>query len=101
MPKLIITSSNAPVTGFTDRSTPSPIVQATKQLTLAANDFTTMALASSLLSILGREAPSVDLVINSVTRITASAEKNDFQISFIWRHFLQSIYLPCFLKTHM
>jgi 2-iminobutanoate/2-iminopropanoate deaminase len=28
MPKTIITSSNAPVTGFTDRSAPSPIVQA-------------------------------------------------------------------------
>ena len=28
MPKKIITSSSAPVTGFTERSTPSPIVQA-------------------------------------------------------------------------
>lgn len=28
MPKLIITSSKAPVTGFTDQSRPSPIVQA-------------------------------------------------------------------------
>jgi 2-iminobutanoate/2-iminopropanoate deaminase len=28
MPKIVITSSGAPVTGFTDRSTPSPIVQA-------------------------------------------------------------------------
>jgi 2-iminobutanoate/2-iminopropanoate deaminase len=28
MPKSIITSSTAPVTGFSDRSTPSPIVQA-------------------------------------------------------------------------
>lgn len=28
MPKTVITSSNAPVTGFSDRSAPSPIVQA-------------------------------------------------------------------------
>lgn len=28
MPKNVVTSSGAPVTGFTDRSTPSPIVQA-------------------------------------------------------------------------
>ncbi len=28
MPKTVITSSGAPVTGFTDRSTPSPIAQA-------------------------------------------------------------------------
>jgi 2-iminobutanoate/2-iminopropanoate deaminase len=28
MPKTVITSSGAPVTGFTDRATPSPIVQA-------------------------------------------------------------------------
>jgi DNA-binding transcriptional LysR family regulator len=41
----------------------------TKQFTLAANDFTTMVLASPLLSILGREAPSIDLVIKPVTRI--------------------------------
>ena len=41
----------------------------TKQFTLAANDFTTMVLASPLLTILGREAPSVDLVIKPVTRI--------------------------------
>ena len=36
---------------------------------MAANDFTTMVLASPLLTILGREAPSVDLVIKPVTRI--------------------------------
>ena len=41
----------------------------TKQFTLAANDFTTMVLASPLLTMLGREAPSVDLVIKPVTRI--------------------------------
>ena len=41
----------------------------TKQFTLAANDFTTMVLASPLLSIMGREAPSIDLVIKPVTRI--------------------------------
>ncbi|RZN33732.1 LysR family transcriptional regulator [Bradyrhizobium sp. Leo121] len=42
---------------------------ATKQFTLAANDFTTMALASPLLKILGREAPAIDLMIKPVTRI--------------------------------
>jgi DNA-binding transcriptional LysR family regulator len=41
----------------------------TKQFTLAANDFTTMVVIPPLLSILGREAPSVDLVIKPVTRI--------------------------------
>jgi DNA-binding transcriptional LysR family regulator len=42
---------------------------ATRQFTLAANDFTTMVLASPLLSILSREAASVDLAIKPVTRI--------------------------------
>ncbi|OAF10231.1 LysR family transcriptional regulator [Bradyrhizobium centrolobii] len=41
----------------------------TKQFTLAANDFTTMVLAPPLLKLLGREAPSVDLIIKPVTRI--------------------------------
>ena len=41
----------------------------TKQFTLAANDFTTMVLASPLLKILGREAPAIDLTIKPVTRI--------------------------------
>jgi len=41
----------------------------TKQFTLAANDFTTTVLASPLLKLLGREAPSVDLIIKPVTRI--------------------------------
>jgi len=41
----------------------------TKQFTLAANDFTTMVLASPLLQILVREAPAVDLTIKPVTRI--------------------------------
>jgi len=41
----------------------------TKQFMLAANDFTTMVLASPLLKILGREAPSIDLRIKPVTRI--------------------------------
>jgi DNA-binding transcriptional LysR family regulator len=41
----------------------------TKQFTLAANDFITMVLASSLLKILGGEAPSIDLTIKPVTRI--------------------------------
>lgn len=41
----------------------------TKRFTLAANDFTTMVLASALLKILGREAPAVDLIIKPVTRI--------------------------------
>ncbi|MGX9432325.1 MULTISPECIES: LysR family transcriptional regulator [Bradyrhizobium] len=41
----------------------------TKQFTLAANDFTTMVLASPLLKILGREAPTIDLMIKPVTRI--------------------------------
>ncbi|MDA9433587.1 LysR family transcriptional regulator [Bradyrhizobium sp. CCBAU 51627] len=43
--------------------------QSTKQFTLAANDFTTMVLASPLLRILGQEAPSIDLKIKPVTRI--------------------------------
>ncbi|WP_407179853.1 LysR family transcriptional regulator [Bradyrhizobium sp. STM 3562] len=41
----------------------------TKLFTLAANDFTTLALGPALLMLLGREAPSVDLVIKPVTRI--------------------------------
>jgi DNA-binding transcriptional LysR family regulator len=41
----------------------------TKQFTLAANDFTTMVLASPLLKILGHEAPLIDLKIKPVTRI--------------------------------
>jgi hypothetical protein len=40
-----------------------------KQFTLPANDFTTMILASPLLKILSREAPSIDLNIKPVTRI--------------------------------
>jgi len=44
-------------------------VTSTKQFTLAANDFTTMVLASPLLKILGQEAPSIDLRIKPVTRI--------------------------------
>jgi DNA-binding transcriptional LysR family regulator len=40
-----------------------------RQFTLAANDFTTVVLASPLLKILSREAPLVDLVIKPVTRI--------------------------------
>ncbi|MBR0756496.1 LysR family transcriptional regulator [Bradyrhizobium jicamae] len=43
--------------------------KSTKLFTLAANDFTTMMIASPLLQILGREAPHVDLVIKPVTRI--------------------------------
>ena len=42
---------------------------ATRQFTLAANDFTTMMLATPLLKILVREAPAVDLTIKPVTRI--------------------------------
>ena len=41
----------------------------TRQFTLAANDFTTMVLAAPLRRLLGREAPSIDLVIKPVTRI--------------------------------
>ncbi|MCP3383166.1 MULTISPECIES: LysR family transcriptional regulator [unclassified Bradyrhizobium] len=41
----------------------------TRQFTLAANDFTTMVLASPLLKILRHEAPAVDLMIKPVTRI--------------------------------
>lgn len=41
----------------------------TKQFTLAANDFTTMVLASPLLKIFRREAPHIDLAIKPVTRI--------------------------------
>jgi DNA-binding transcriptional LysR family regulator len=41
----------------------------TKQFTLAANDFTTMVLASPLLKLLGRDAPAIDLIIKPVTRI--------------------------------
>ena len=41
----------------------------TKQFTLAANDFTTMVLAAPLRRLLGREAPSIDLIIKPVTRI--------------------------------
>lgn len=41
----------------------------TRQFTLAANDFTTMVLASPLLKILGLEAPAIDLIIKPVTRI--------------------------------
>ncbi|WP_407158305.1 LysR family transcriptional regulator [Bradyrhizobium sp. STM 3557] len=41
----------------------------TKLFTLAANDFTTLVLGPPLLNLLGREAPSVDLVIKPVTRI--------------------------------
>ena len=41
----------------------------TRQFTLAANDFTTMMLASPLLKILVREAPAVDITIKPVTRI--------------------------------
>jgi DNA-binding transcriptional LysR family regulator len=52
----------------------------TKQFTLAANDFTTMVLASPLLAILRREAPSIDLVIKPVTRIDL-AEQIDFGAS--------------------
>ena len=41
----------------------------TRQFTLAANDFTTMVLASPLLKILRHEAPAIDLIIKPVTRI--------------------------------
>jgi DNA-binding transcriptional LysR family regulator len=44
-------------------------VHSTRRFTLAANDFTTMVLASPLLTLLSREAPSIDLVIKPVTRI--------------------------------
>lgn len=40
-----------------------------RQFTLAANDFTTMVLAAPLRRLLGREAPSIDLIIKPVTRI--------------------------------
>src|SRR5207253_3375735 len=40
-----------------------------RQFTLAANDFTTMVLASPLLKILKVEAPAIDLIIKPVTRI--------------------------------
>jgi DNA-binding transcriptional LysR family regulator len=43
--------------------------KSTKRFTLAAGDVTTLMIASSLLQILGREAPHVDLVIKPVTRI--------------------------------
>jgi DNA-binding transcriptional LysR family regulator len=41
----------------------------TRKFTIAANDFTTMVLASRLLSLLRTEAPCVDLAIKPVTRI--------------------------------
>lgn len=41
----------------------------TRTFTLAANDFTTMVVAPSLLQILRTEAPRIDLVIKPVTRI--------------------------------
>jgi DNA-binding transcriptional LysR family regulator len=45
-----------------------------RQFTLAANDFTTMVLASPLLKILRREAPTIDLAIKPVTRIDLAAQ---------------------------
>jgi len=42
---------------------------ATRQFTLAANDFTTMMLATPLLKMLVRQAPAIDLAIKPVTRI--------------------------------
>jgi DNA-binding transcriptional LysR family regulator len=41
----------------------------TREFTLAANDFTTMAVAPRLLQILRSEAPHIDIVIKPVTRI--------------------------------
>src|SRR6267142_1189154 len=41
----------------------------TRKFTIAANDFTTMVLASRLLQVLKAEAPYVDLAIKPVTRI--------------------------------
>jgi DNA-binding transcriptional LysR family regulator len=41
----------------------------TRTFTLAANDFTTMVVAPSLLHVLRTEAPQVDIVIKPVTRI--------------------------------
>jgi DNA-binding transcriptional LysR family regulator len=41
----------------------------TKLFTLAANDFTTHVLGPPLVKLLGREAPSIDLIIKPVTRI--------------------------------
>ena len=41
----------------------------TRKFTIAANDFTTMVLASRLLHVLKSEAPHVDLAIKPVTRI--------------------------------
>ncbi len=41
----------------------------TRTFTLAANDFTTMVVAPSLLHVLRTEAPHIDLVIKPVTRI--------------------------------
>lgn len=43
--------------------------KSTKRFTLAANDFTTLMIASPLLQTLGREAPQVELAIKPVTRI--------------------------------
>jgi DNA-binding transcriptional LysR family regulator len=43
--------------------------KSTRQFTLAISDFTTYLIASSLLQIIGREAPHIDLVIKPVTRI--------------------------------
>jgi DNA-binding transcriptional LysR family regulator len=40
-----------------------------RKFTIAANDFTTMVIASNLLQILNVEAPSIDLAIKPVTRI--------------------------------
>jgi DNA-binding transcriptional LysR family regulator len=41
----------------------------TKMFILAANDFTTHVLSPPLVKLLGREAPSIDLIIKPVTRI--------------------------------
>jgi DNA-binding transcriptional LysR family regulator len=41
----------------------------TRKFTIAANDFTTMVLASRLLHVLRTEAPHVDIAIKPVTRI--------------------------------
>ena len=48
----------------------------TKKFTIAANDFTTMVLASRLLQILKAEAPYVDLAIKPVTRIDLAEQIN-------------------------
>lgn len=100
MPKNVVTSSNAPVTGFTDQSTPSPIAQAirfgdmlfvsgqgpldpaTKQVVEGNIEVQSLRTLSNLRSVLEAAGPDFSNVVNMRVILRDAQDFNKFNEVF-------------------